>query len=50
MPWVGITIFATLFKGRDDEKIVVAMSYVGVGAVICMALLTGVDVAGRYVF
>jgi TRAP-type C4-dicarboxylate transport system permease small subunit len=32
------------------KKIVVAMSYVGVGAVICMALLTGVDVAGRYVF
>jgi TRAP-type C4-dicarboxylate transport system permease small subunit len=30
------------------KKIAVAMSYVGVGAVMCMALLTGVDVAGRY--
>ncbi|MBP1696932.1 MAG: transporter small permease [Deltaproteobacteria bacterium] len=32
------------------KKIVVVMSYVGVGAVMCMALLTGVDVVGRYAF
>ena len=32
------------------NKIVVVMSYVGVGAGMCMALLTGVDVAGRYAF
>jgi len=32
------------------KKIVAAMSHVGVGAVVCMALLTGVDIAGRYAF
>jgi TRAP-type C4-dicarboxylate transport system permease small subunit len=32
------------------KKIAAAMSYVGVGAVMCMALLTGVDVVGRYGF
>jgi TRAP-type C4-dicarboxylate transport system permease small subunit len=32
------------------NKIVVVVSYVGAGAVMCMALLTGVDVAGRYAF
>ena len=32
------------------NKIGVVMSYVGVGAVICMALLTGVDIVGRYGF
>jgi len=32
------------------NKIGVVMSYVGVAAVICMALLTGVDVVGRYAF
>ena len=32
------------------NKIVVVMSYAGVAAVMCMALLTGVDVVGRYAF
>jgi TRAP-type C4-dicarboxylate transport system permease small subunit len=32
------------------NKIGLFMSYVGVAAVICMALLTGVDIAGRYGF
>ena len=32
------------------KKIAAVMSYMGVGAVTCMALLTGVDVVKRYVF
>jgi TRAP-type C4-dicarboxylate transport system permease small subunit len=32
------------------KKIAVVMAYMGVGAVMCMALLTGVDVVGRYAF